>query len=194
MRDARLVEVPDDERRARDRLGHAERPRRPAHERRLAGAELARHQHDVTGRERRGERRAGALGLLRRGGLATTARRTCARSATPAARKISPSDPGTAASQPVRGSCAACAGAAAAARRGGRRCGRAAGAGVAGACACAGAGVGVASWDCCLVVAERVGVLLVARRSAPNALAGSSASSMPATARVSTPTPHALRG
>ena len=69
MRDAGLVEVADHERRARHRLGDAERPRGAAHERRLAGAELAGDEHDVARRERRGERRAGALGLLGRRGL-----------------------------------------------------------------------------------------------------------------------------
>ena len=60
-----VVEHADDERRARDRLGHAERPQRAAHERRLARAEVARDEHHVARPQVRGERGAGALGRLR---------------------------------------------------------------------------------------------------------------------------------
>ena len=50
---AALVEVRDRERRARDRAGDAERARRAAHERRLAGAELALDVDDGAARQRR---------------------------------------------------------------------------------------------------------------------------------------------
>ena len=51
--------MPDHEGRARDLLGHAERPQRAAHERGLARAELARDEHDVAGPQRGRQRGAG---------------------------------------------------------------------------------------------------------------------------------------
>ena len=63
------VGVADRERGARDRAGDAERAAGAAYERRLAGAELAGHQHDVARVEARGQERGDALGLLGRGRL-----------------------------------------------------------------------------------------------------------------------------
>ena len=60
-----VVEDPDDEGRAGDRLGHAERAQRAAHEGRLAGAELARDEHDVARPQLAGEGGAGLLGRRR---------------------------------------------------------------------------------------------------------------------------------
>ena len=61
-----VVEVADRERRARHRLLDPERPAGAAHERRLARAELAPEQDDVTGPKQAGERAAERLGLGRR--------------------------------------------------------------------------------------------------------------------------------
>ena len=78
---AAVVEVRDRERRARDGAGDAERPRRSAHERGLARAELALDVHDgprrQVARERCGERR----GLLLRRGRAAAHRRRSVRRA-----------------------------------------------------------------------------------------------------------------
>ena len=63
-----LVGDADHEGRARHRARDAERAQRAAHERRLAGAQLARDQHDVAGPQLGGELRARALGRLSAGG------------------------------------------------------------------------------------------------------------------------------
>ena len=60
-----LVTTRDRERGARHGPAHAERAAGPAHERRLARAELPGHQHDVTWPEIGGELRGDPLGLLR---------------------------------------------------------------------------------------------------------------------------------
>src|SRR5262249_46737435 len=62
MRDA-VVAVADRVRRARDRPLDPECARRPAHERRLPGAELAADVDDVAGRELGGEARRDRLGF-----------------------------------------------------------------------------------------------------------------------------------
>ena len=65
---AAVVQVADDERRRRDRALDAQAAQCAAHERRLPRPELARHEHDVAGREVGGEPRPGALGLVRPAG------------------------------------------------------------------------------------------------------------------------------
>ena len=47
-----LVQVPDHERRRRDRSLHPQAPQRPAHERGLPRAQFTRHEHDVAGTQR----------------------------------------------------------------------------------------------------------------------------------------------
>src|SRR5262245_59792198 len=59
------MQVPDDERGRRDRSLDAEAAQGAADEGRLARAELTGDEHDISGRERPGELRAGALGVLR---------------------------------------------------------------------------------------------------------------------------------
>ena len=194
VRDARLVEVPDHERRARHRLGHPERPRRAAHERRLAGAELARDQHDVTGRERRGERRAGALGLLGRRGLAT---RLAGHA--PAAPRPPPGRSARASRAAPRPS--PCAGAAPPARvpplRSARRPPVRPVQPVPPAWRVPGPAPepAWASRPGTAAARRRTGRRTARRpRSAPPPLAGSSASSIARDREISTPTPHALEG
>ena len=63
-----LVGVADDEGRAGHWPADAERAQGAAHERRLAGSELSRDQHDVAGPEPGGEVGSGPLGRVRAGG------------------------------------------------------------------------------------------------------------------------------
>jgi hypothetical protein len=65
-----VIGVADDERRARDRPVDAERPQRPAHERRLARPQLARDEHDVAGPQAGRQVGARPLGGLGTGRLA----------------------------------------------------------------------------------------------------------------------------
>src|SRR4029077_10237134 len=63
------VAVSDAERGARDRVCDAERPRGAAHERRLAGADLAVDEHHVTCAQTGGQLGAESFGLARVYGL-----------------------------------------------------------------------------------------------------------------------------
>ena len=63
------VAMADAERRTGDRPEHAERASGAADERRLARAQLAAHEHDVSRTQARGQPRAQRLGLLRSGGV-----------------------------------------------------------------------------------------------------------------------------